>query len=61
MGASDLALRSAGLANIHRLAPHLVGDLPLSPAELPPPVLFVHPFGLLHASFRPRCCACPRS
>ena len=39
MGASDLALRSAGLANIHRLAPHLVGDLPLSPAELPPPVL----------------------
>lgn len=39
MGASDLALRSAGLANIHRLAPHLVGDLPPSPADLPAPVL----------------------
>lgn len=37
MGAADLPLRSAGVANLHRLYPHLTGELPPTPAELPPP------------------------
>ncbi len=39
MGAADLVLHRAGVANIHRLAPSLVGTLPPSPKELPAPLL----------------------
>jgi phage terminase large subunit len=39
MGAADHALASAGLHNLHRLYPHLVGDLPPDASELPAPKL----------------------